>query len=213
MATRAKKSSKGRVPLVLTYSRMLPDVRGILQKHQNVLHRSDRMKSVFAQPPLLAYRRDRNICDTLVHSKTKREVYVPTDCTCKICIRIERERVYDTSKVRSFTPVPSAKCSTRNVVYCLLCIKCDKTVYVGETERSVKERFTEHLRDVRLHADKPINRHFHDHEESDVKISVLKALYDNTKEYRLLHEEQWIKRLDTKNPHGCNIKYNVMQGW
>ena len=36
-------------------------------------------------------------------------------------------------------------------------------MYVGETERSLKERFKEHLRDVRNRADKPINRHFKDH--------------------------------------------------
>ena len=60
------------VPLDITYSKSLPDIRGILRKHQDTLYMSERMQEVFAKPPLLAFRRDKNICDTLVHGKTNR---------------------------------------------------------------------------------------------------------------------------------------------
>ena len=49
----------------------------------------------------------------------------------------------------NYKTAENASCSDRNVVYALICCKCDKTVYVGETERMLKERIDEHLRDVR----------------------------------------------------------------
>ena len=67
-----KRQRNDRVPLVITYSKSLPDIRGILRKHQDTLYMSERMQEVFAKPPLLAFRRDKNICDTLVHGKTNR---------------------------------------------------------------------------------------------------------------------------------------------
>ena len=39
-----KSGKKGRMPLVMTFSKLLPD---ILQKHSYTLYRSDRMKEVF----------------------------------------------------------------------------------------------------------------------------------------------------------------------
>ena len=49
-------------------------------------------------------------------------------------------------------------------------------MYVGEIERELRERMTEHLRDVRLKKNKPINYHFgeKDHTLSDMAFIVLK---------------------------------------
>jgi len=38
-------------------------------KHLPTLHASDRMKDAFSEPPLVAYRRDANLEDILVHKK------------------------------------------------------------------------------------------------------------------------------------------------
>ena len=40
------------MPLVLTYSKFLPDVRTILRKYQVTLRKSERMREVFGKPPL-----------------------------------------------------------------------------------------------------------------------------------------------------------------
>ena len=100
-------------------------------------------------------------------------------------------------------------CTDRNVVYGLLCNLCDKTIYVGETERSLKERIEEHLRDVRSQNDKPIMKHFTGHSDKTVSVVILKRMYDGGRIHRQLVEEQWIKKLRTKFPQGCNIKMNV----
>ena len=100
-------------------------------------------------------------------------------------------------------------CSDVNLIYGLICNRCDKTVYVGETERSLKERISEHLRDKRQQSDKPIIRHFQDHSENDLRVVVLQKIYGEGRVYRQIVEERWIKKLDTKVPKGCNVKINL----
>ncbi|XP_065198337.1 uncharacterized protein LOC135829882 [Sycon ciliatum] len=45
--------------------------------------------------------------------------------------------------------VKSSECLTKNVVYCMSCTLCEE-LYVGETERPVRERFKEHYREARV---------------------------------------------------------------
>ena len=61
-----------RIPLVLTYSHLLLNIHRIVSKHTRLLHESERMRQVFQELPIVAFRRDRNLSDTLVHSKTNR---------------------------------------------------------------------------------------------------------------------------------------------
>ena len=58
------------MPLVVTFSNLLSDVHGIIRKHMDVFYRSNRIKEVFKKPPIVAFRRDKTLYDTLVHSKT-----------------------------------------------------------------------------------------------------------------------------------------------
>jgi hypothetical protein len=46
-----------------------PHVREIIKKKMTVLHKSEKMKKVFIKPPILAFRRDKNLKDILVHKK------------------------------------------------------------------------------------------------------------------------------------------------
>ena len=69
--------------------------------------------------------------------------------------------------------IKDATCKDRNLIYALICNRCAKTVYVGETERTLKERTTEHKRDIKFQKDKPIMRHFRNHEEKDLSVAIL----------------------------------------
>ena len=83
-----KKDKSERVPLVLTYSKCLPDVSKILHKHMSILHKSDRMQQVFEEEPMAAYRRDTSLEGTLVHGKLKRDLPRPRQACktdCKTC--------------------------------------------------------------------------------------------------------------------------------
>lgn len=207
--TNCKKSSK-RVPLVLTYSALLPDVHNIVHKHMRVLYQSERMNQVFSQPPLVAYRRDTNLCDTLVHAKTRK--LVDKQCTecesgCKYCSIMCRDPVKDTSGGESYSVPANVNCQTRNVIYAISCTRCSMLVYVGETGRQLKDRMGEHLADVRLRRDKPISHHFDTtHTDRDLMFSALEVVRNDSFVERRIRENIWITKLDTLRPNGCNVK-------
>ena len=194
--------------MVLTFSRMLPDVKRILKRHERVLHRSKRMTEIFKAPPILAYRRDKNLSDILVHTKTNAALKTNEPCKCDTCQCIYKEEIRDTSGKRHYYTATDITCNTNNIIYCLICKRCKKTVYVGETKRSIKERLYEHQRDIRLQEDKPIMKHFVGHSKNDVQIAVLQKAYEDNKTHRLVIEDEWIRKLNTKVPFGCNVQLN-----
>ena len=87
----------------------------------------------------------------LVHGKTKKLVNSGKEnmCCCRVCHKISHDEIFNTAGSESFRPVKFGKCTDRNVIYGLIYTKCVRIVYVRETKRSLKERFAEHVRDVR----------------------------------------------------------------
>jgi hypothetical protein len=63
------KKQNNRVLLVLTYSKALPDIHTIVRKNMKTLYKSERMKNVFKELPIVSYKRNKNIKDILVHRK------------------------------------------------------------------------------------------------------------------------------------------------
>ena len=61
---KAKKQSN-RIPLVLTYNHTLPNVKRAISNNWNLLHINQEFKDVFQEPPILAFRRNRNLYDLL----------------------------------------------------------------------------------------------------------------------------------------------------
>jgi hypothetical protein len=47
-----------RVPLILTYSRALPDIGKILSSHQKIIKKSPQLRKIFKDQPLCSFRRD-----------------------------------------------------------------------------------------------------------------------------------------------------------
>ena len=206
LENRNKKNKSDRVPLVLTFSKLLPDIRNILRKHQATLHKSERMREVFDKPPLLAFRRDKNLCDVLVHRKTDKILgQKGENCAFDVCESIIKDTISDTKGEKFYSVVKDATCKDRNLIYALICNRCAKTVYVGETVRTLKERTTEHRRDI----DKPIMRHFRAHEEKYLSVAILTRTSGENKIFRLICEENWIKTLETAFPRGYNVKINL----
>ena len=114
---RQKSTEKNeRAPLVLTFSNLLPVVTSTVQKHLKLLHQSNRMQEAFKEPPMDAFRRGGG-----------------------------KLRGYSSAYEADQDPGHHTQsCRLRNVVYCLTCKVCDKPVYVGETERQLRERIDEH---------------------------------------------------------------------
>ena len=73
----------------------------------------------------------------------------------------------------------SVDCSTSNIIYLLGCKKCPQQ-YIGETERSLKERFLEHKGYVNTNnQSKSTGAHFNSkgHSVSDMNVKVIVKVY------------------------------------
>ena len=97
------------------------------------------------------HRRDRSLRDILVHTSDRSQTEVPGTFACRHprC----RTCLYTTSNVHVCGPKSSAiirdrfTCKSENVVYCISCRRYPQ-LYIGETGRTLRERFGEHLRNV-----------------------------------------------------------------
>ena len=134
---------------------------------------------------------------------------VDEQCACDICKSVIKDHIPDTKGEKFFNVIKDATCKDRNLIYALYCNRYEKTVYVGETERTLKERTIEHKRDIKFQKNKPIMRHFRNHEEKDLSVAILTRTTGENKIYRLISEEKWIKTLQTYSPRGCNVKINL----
>ena len=62
--------------------------------------------------------------------------------TCDICKSVIKDNVNipDTKGEKYYNVIKDATCKDINSIFALFCKRCAKTVYVGETERTLKER-------------------------------------------------------------------------
>ena len=151
-----KKKQSGRVPLVLTYSKGLPNIRKIIRKHIGTLYTSDRMRKIFAQPPIVAYRRDSNLQDILVHKKHNHQFFkTQNGCRtcgakkCAICPYVLEATTFIDPQGNSFNVRNEVNCKSNNVVYAVHCLRCRKFIYVGETGDTLYQRHLLNLSRIR----------------------------------------------------------------
>ncbi|KAL9972658.1 hypothetical protein ACROYT_G019009 [Oculina patagonica] len=137
----------------------LPNINKILRKKQPILHSTERLHEIYKEPPVVAYRRSPNLRDQVVRAKLKQPVNAPLNqpsqphgtfrCNSKhgslTCPHIENgRRTYtfnNTGEVREIKH--RITCKSSNLTYMIECNKCKKQ-YIGETKRSIRERFAEH---------------------------------------------------------------------
>ena len=199
------------MPLVMTFSSFLPDVRRILREKRAILHRSREMRKIFPRDPLVAYRRGRNLRDVLVHQKTARSVSNKKgreDCG-KGCVICRRWYSGDTLGGPD-GPVyydKSIGCRSKNVVYGLLCNSCEVVVYVGQTGDKMYTRMENHLSSIRgnTHTNKlPVSRHFNRGACSidDVVFVGLERVWGRSETERKVREQRWVELLGTNKAGG-----------
>ena len=72
-------------------------------------------------------------------------------------------------------------CNTENVIYCLQCGKCNQ-IYIGQTSRALKDRFSEHKTSVRTNQKNTIGDHFNGpgHNLGHMKIFGIEKVFQAT---------------------------------
>ena len=208
-----------RVPLVLTYSHYLPDVRNVLKRKRHILHNSEKLKRIFPKDPLVAFRRGTNLRDQLVHRKTRRAIYgcqrVEEGCgkDCVICRRMYRGggMVQGGHKKMCYYDV-TVGCKSCNVIYGIWCEICQEVIYVGETGGPIYARVQNHLSSIRSTnppVDLPVRRHFLEpgHTIDDLRVVGLERVWRSEVDYRRAREMRWMRLLGTANAvGGLNVR-------
>ena len=140
------KKSNDRVPLELTYSDAWLNVHNIDRQRITTLPNSERMREVFPAPSLIAYRRDKNVKDILVHKKHSNIFYGYPDkfdpCGKKstICQYVIPTDTFQGTDGQTYHVKGENNCKTTSIIYCLVCKRCDKMINVGQTGLSLHVR-------------------------------------------------------------------------
>ena len=205
---------------MITFTKQLPDTHKIVRDRMDILKKSDRMRRVFADPPLVAYRRDRNLRDILVHGKLNRimreknrKEFDRRKTNCRVCTILEESkgRLIEQQCPQIELKANMNNCLTWNAVYGILCKTCGKIMYFGETSRSVGERLKGHLADIKYNRQTAVAAHFNEdsHSDTDVGFVILECVRDKSKYYRQICELQRIQKMDTEMPKGLNKKADL----
>ncbi|XP_066441337.1 uncharacterized protein [Eleutherodactylus coqui] len=211
--SKSNKATMKRIPFVSTYGAHSGEICSILNKHWHVLARSHPDIVEFTDPPMMAYRRARNLKDRLVCTSSPgpsgsiQRTLAPIkngNFPCLGCASC-----HNMVKGDSFAHPRTGKrfrirgwysCWSAFVVYLISC-PCGLQ-YVGQTTTEVRKRMSNHKSNIRTRKlDLPIPRHFEDHNHSISQFrfmvidSVERDERGGDRERRLkLLEAKWIFR-------------------
>ena len=208
-----KKKKNERTIFFFTYNPALPSVSGILQRHWRVMSKDPYLKKVFPNPPMVAFRRPKNLRDILIKAKVpptpknkpRRQINGMKACNlkrCETCPFVKSGKNFKSPFNSTLVQLNSSlSCASSNVVYCLLCSKenCQQ-IYIGQTKRQLKERFGEHKTSVRNNSRCTVGEHFNGpgHSLHDMKILALVKVFTPGQRILEKRESFWINKLEAE---------------
>ena len=177
-----------RTPLVVTYHPLLPSFVSITRRHLHILHLTERLRTAFPSPPLIVFRRPKNLKDLLVRAQltsARRETPGNFRCgsvRCKTCPILRTTDVFTSHTTgEQFKVKGRASCKSYNIIYLIQCRRCGHQ-YVGETGQPLHNRVNEHRFDIthRRTNKSPVAAHFNltKHIVEDLTIMVIDQLFD-----------------------------------
>ena len=119
-------------------------------RHWRFLKSKERLTRIFAEPPLIAYRRPKNLLDKLVSTKFKEKEEEEDTNRCKPCGRpvcswcrkIETTTTFlDSKGERTFKIYYKLDCHSAWVIYMIKCKTCN-LLFIGKSETKCNIRFT-----------------------------------------------------------------------
>ena len=209
-----QKDKNDRIPFTLTFHSHNHAVKSIILNNFKLLQNDPDTGRIFSQPPLILFKRDKNVGNFLIRSALKTNeqpgAFKCARSRCKTC-----PFLLNTSKIsgpkRSVKITDRFMCTSANIIYCITCTLCNK-LYIGETGRRPDDQFREHLRDVEENdkdASKPVARRFnlHSHSKQHMAICGL-CLHQGATESRKNLKQKFIFQIGTLNPHGINERFS-----
>jgi hypothetical protein len=207
----AKPKQTKRPVFAVTWDPRLPNLSRVQEKHwRSMVSQDSYLRDAFPEPPLIAYKRQKNLGDLLIRAKlpaksqrkqTKRKLNGMKKCgKCVICPYIKEGKKIE-GDTFEWHINKQVNCKTRNVVYMIECdiSKC-KQRYIGETDRELKDRISEHIGYVNTNKlDKVTGNHFNQpgHSKSNMKITIIEKVKSEETQYRKEREKFLIRKFNT----------------
>ena len=207
---KVSKSKERKTPLIITYHPAMPPISSIMKKHWKVMIEDDpRMKRFHPNPPIVAYKRSKNLRDILIRAKinTKRKSqrkingFFMCHRMCMLCALIPKEgyKSHTCNKTKkSYKINMPTNCTTKSVIYKISCEKCVDFVYIGETGRRFCDRIADHRGYVtRKKLEQACGKHFNskNHKCSDMLPTIIEQVRpSNDEALRLRRERFWINQ-------------------
>ena len=204
-----------RIPLVLTYHPLNERIKRILLRNFNILSSDPETRAVFPQPALVTYCRDSNLRDSLVYTSDSSQSSFKAGTSpclhagCRAC-----HYIFSDTSVRGpqnyFVIKKAFFYQTSGLVYYISCRRCP-ALYIGETGRTLRQRFGEHLRSIEKRLlGYPVAEHFNTagHSIDDALVRGMMLSVDYAQRKRL--EMRLIFQLGTSQPRGLNSDFRFL---
>ena len=140
---RHKRKRMTESPFTLTFHPRNNTVKTIILSNFKILQNNPETGAIFSQPPLISFKRDKNVGNFLVRSafKTieKPGTFKCARSRCKTCPFVQNADKISGPK-RSVKITDRFTCTSANVIYCITCTLCKK-LYIDETGRRLGDRF------------------------------------------------------------------------
>ncbi|XP_078527395.1 uncharacterized protein LOC144799740 [Lissotriton helveticus] len=203
---------------VLKYSTESSRIKRIINKHWPLIQTEPDLNGLYNDKITFAFQRSRNLKEFLNAPKNKDTKWRGMlKCqNCKHCSNvITGNNLTHPTKGYQIELRHTSTCDTTNCIYMIKC-PCGK-VYVGQTERKIKVRITEHKSNIRLaNMKSTVASHWKDakHQISQLRFMILETISQSRDrdpvKQRLRAEYFWIKTLNSTFPTGLNdrIEYS-----
>ena len=209
------------LPIVIPYS---PLATKLVYEWRKLISNS----GIFGEYRIIsAFSRNKNLGELLAPQKSKTTNSHKTDqhgsfkCNsirCKTCSHINVTKTFKSNYTRrQFNITHTFSCKSKDIIYLITCNVCNKQ-YVGETQRQLSERLTDHRSNILTGKNTPIANHFNlpGHSIDNLTVNPIDTISaaeisicrsDRTKvRGRLLEKESyWQQELMTFEPHGINL--------
>ena len=207
-----KEKIENRPIFAFQYDPRLPALQNIQNKHWRAMVSQDQyLAEVFPEPPLTAFRKQRNIRDILIKAKLPvpakpyptRQVNGMVKCgkACTACPFILEGKTVTINSGKNWQLRRKFDCDSYNIIYIIECnIDNCKSRYIGMSSRSLRFRLSEHRGYVTNKiTSKATGAHFNlpGHGLQNMKITILEIPKKNELEYRKQREKYFINKFNT----------------
>ncbi len=229
--TKNKKKSDG-LFFITTFNPQNPPIRESIKKNWPILaDNASTRQTLLPKQVTFGYRRPKNLRDTLVRAKVSKNpppiTIIPGTsnvCSkkqCKICPKIQTSgKIKSQNTGIEYEIKHHVSCESSNLIYVMTCKQC-KMQYVGQTKRTLGERFSEHFRDIKNKSPKLLCVHLNSREHhgtDDISIAVLSFIKQtpnslSAQKARDKMEMFWYNQLGTMVPRGLNVEKTAKKSY